>query len=100
MELQGVIKEILPTEERGEKKFKTRSIILDRSRQDQGRENFTEVQLLGENTNIPENLQLKPGDAIKCNFEINGKFYNDKDGKRRLGQSISAWNFTIINPQN
>ena len=100
MELQGVIKEILPIEERGEKKFKTRNIILDRSRQDQGRENFTEIQLLGDNTNTPENLQLQPGDAIKCNFEINGKYYNDKNGVRRLGQSISAWGITVIQKVN
>ena len=102
MELQGVIKQINPTEERGEKKFKTRTIILDRTSTYQGvtRENYTEIQLLGENTNVPENLQLKPGDFIKFNFDISGRFYTDKEGNQRLGQSVSAWNINVITIAN
>ncbi len=97
MELQGKVHQILETETKGEKNFKTKRIIIDRSTEYQGvrRENYTEVQFSAANVEIVENLQLKPGDVLKCNFDINGRFY-PKNGETKYFQTVTAWNPTVI----
>ena len=72
MELQGKIKTIHQLEEKGEKKFKTQEITLDRTSEYNGdrKENYSRIQLSGANTDQVLNLQLKEGDVIKCNFDI------------------------------
>lgn len=97
MELQGKIHQILETETKGEKNFKTKRMIIDRTTEYQGvrRENYTEVQFSAANVEIVENLQLKPGDVLKCNFDIKGRFY-PKDGETKYFQTVTAWNPTVI----
>ena len=97
MELQGKVHTVFETEIKGEKNFKSKRIILDRSTEIDGvrRENYTEVQFSAANVEIVENLQLKPGDVLKCNFDINGRFY-PKDGDKKYFQTVTAWNPTVI----
>ena len=97
MELQGKIKTIHPLEEKGERKFKTQEITLDRTSEYNGdrKENYSRIQLSGANTDQVLNLQLKEGDIIKCNFEINGRFY-EKEGEQKYFQTVSAWGITVI----
>ena len=51
MELQGKIHQIFETETKGEKNFKTKRMIIDRTTEYQGvlRENYTEVQFSAAN---------------------------------------------------
>ena len=97
MELQGKIHQIFETETKGEKNFKTKRIIIDRTTEYQGvrRENYTEVQFADGNVEVIETFQLKPGDVLKCNFNIKGRFY-PKDGETKYFQVIQAWNPSVV----
>lgn len=97
MELQGKVHTVFETEIKGEKNYKSKRIILDRSTEIDGvrRENFTEVQFADGNVEVIETLQLKPGDVLKCSFNIKGRFY-PKDGETKYFQVIQAWNPSVV----
>lgn len=97
MNLQGKIKSIDAIIERGASNFKTRKIVLDRTTVYEGRTNvnFTEISLLGDKTALPETLNLKPGDFIKCDFNIEGRYF-DYQGEQKFSQEVKVWKIEVV----
>lgn len=97
MNLQGKVKTINPIILRGAKNFKTRTIILDRTTSYEGKENInhTEITLLGDRADLPEQLQLQPGDFIKCDFNIEGKFF-EYNGEEKFSQDVKVWKIEVV----
>lgn len=95
--LQGKIKTIAPIVVRGDKNFKTRKIILDRTSEYEGRVNVnhTEITLLGDRADLPEAIGLNPGDIIKCDFNVKGRFFQH-EGVEKFAQDVEAWNIQIV----
>lgn len=98
MNLQGKIHSIGAIEEKGADKFKTRKLIIDRTREYEGRRfvNHSEITLLGDDhTKIPETLNLQPGDVIKCEGDIKGRFFQH-EGKEKFAQDFNSWKIEIV----
>ena len=97
MNLQGKIKTIAPIVLRGTTEFKTRKIMLDRTTQYEGNlsVNHTEITLLGDRADLPEELNLQPGDIVTCDFQIKGRFF-DHEGVEKFAQDINAWNVKVV----
>lgn len=105
MELQGKIKTINPIELKGANQFKTRKIMLDRTTEYEGqrRENHTEITLLGDRADLPEQKQLQPGDFVKCQFNVKGRFFTH-EGQEKFAQDVEVWQIDVVRraeqPQN
>lgn len=97
MNLQGKIKTIAPIVLRGISEFKTRKIMLDRTTQYEGNlsVNHTEITLLGDRADLPEELNLQPGDIVTCDFQIKGRFF-EHEGVEKFGQEVNAWNVKVV----
>lgn len=97
MELQGKIKTIGAIETKGTNNFKTRKIMLDRSSTYEGktRTNFTEISLLGDKTDLPEQKGLQAGDFVKCQFNIEGRFFTH-EGTEKFAQDVKVWQIDVV----
>lgn len=97
MELQGKIKTISATELKGANNFKTRKIMLDRTSTYEGntRVNFTEITLLGDKADLPEQQHLRPGDFVKCTFNVKGRFFHH-EGQEKFAQDVEVWQISVL----
>lgn len=80
---KGIIHAITPTELKGAKGFKVRSIILKMS-DDQDFEQFVNFELLGDKTSLGDSLQK--GDKAILHFDLRGREWNE-----RYFNSLVVW---------
>jgi len=73
-------------QEFGEKKFKVRSLVVQTAEQ---YPQVVEFQFQGEKSSLLDSVSV--GDTVEIDFNVNGRFYDKKDGGKGVINTLSAW---------
>ncbi len=90
MEFTGVIKKILPKEEVGQKQSQKQTILLEQVWEKYP--NSLAIDFWNEKT--MELPSYKEWDIVKVEINTNYREYEDRNGNKRVSNSIRAWRIT------
>lgn len=90
MELKGVLKQIHPTETRGE--FSTRKIWLTTDPQGQYPQTI-ELEASQKNLNLFNSVT--PGTWVTCHINVRGREWTNKEGKTVVFNTLQVWKVEV-----
>lgn len=96
MELKAKVQEVSQTQQVTDT-LKKRELIVEYSENEKYQE-YLKFEAVNDKCDLLDNV--KPGDDVEVHFNLRGRPYTDKTGKKSYFNSLQLWKITVLGASN